>query len=223
MDDQGPSSRRAFFRLGLAKLIDQAAELAKPLGEAAKHFSSAMGQADSANPSTPADSSQALWLRPPGAISEKDFLTKCTRCGDCVRACPASAIKVQDGYAGSAPFIDPDTQACVMCDSLACMPACPTGALLPTARFDIDMGTAVWRDEQCLLTEGQDCQKCVDICPMGTAAIERVGMIESPEGKKHGGEIQVHPLACTGCGLCQNACPTTPKAVWVIAKMARER
>ncbi|MBP1773199.1 MAG: hypothetical protein H6P99_2362, partial [Holophagaceae bacterium] len=31
-------------------------------------------------------------LRPPGALEELEFLTKCTRCDKCVRACPENAI-----------------------------------------------------------------------------------------------------------------------------------
>ena len=31
-------------------------------------------------------------LRPPGALDELAFLTKCTRCDKCVRACPENAI-----------------------------------------------------------------------------------------------------------------------------------
>src|SRR6266545_3876887 len=28
------------------------------------------------------------WLRPPGAVAEELFLDRCTRCGDCLPACP---------------------------------------------------------------------------------------------------------------------------------------
>src|SRR5712692_5474906 len=28
------------------------------------------------------------WLRPPGAVDEELFLDRCTRCGDCLPACP---------------------------------------------------------------------------------------------------------------------------------------
>ncbi|MCP4072342.1 MAG: hypothetical protein GY742_11465 [Hyphomicrobiales bacterium] len=31
-------------------------------------------------------------MRPPFAIEEFDFLTKCTRCHDCIEACPHQAI-----------------------------------------------------------------------------------------------------------------------------------
>ena len=33
-------------------------------------------------------------LRPPGALDEKDFLSSCIKCGQCVQVCPVQAIKV---------------------------------------------------------------------------------------------------------------------------------
>ena len=32
------------------------------------------------------------YLRPPGALPELGFLAACTRCGDCIPACPVQAI-----------------------------------------------------------------------------------------------------------------------------------
>ena len=35
-----------------------------------------------------AKAKEGVALRPPGALPEKDFLAACTRCGQCVQACP---------------------------------------------------------------------------------------------------------------------------------------
>ena len=35
-----------------------------------------------------------LILRPPGALSEKDFLATCIKCGMCVEACPFDTLKL---------------------------------------------------------------------------------------------------------------------------------
>ena len=35
-----------------------------------------------------AKAKEGIALRPPGALPEKDFLAACTRCGQCVQACP---------------------------------------------------------------------------------------------------------------------------------------
>jgi ferredoxin-type protein NapG len=72
-------------------------------------------------------------LRPPGALDEKDFLSSCIKCGQCVQVCPVSAIKLADlldGFGVGTPYIDPRQQACdFSCDAVQCILACPTGSL----------------------------------------------------------------------------------------------
>ncbi len=149
------------------------------------------------------------WLRPPGAIPELQLATTCDHTGECVRACPAQCIKIEPTTAGGLPHIDVDAMPCVVCDGLYCMHACPTGALVPTSLADIDMGTAVWHEEKCLRSHGDDCSICVDECPIGNVAIELV------EGK-----VNVIEAGCIGCGVCQNRCPTEPKSITVTRSVA---
>lgn len=72
--------------------------------------------------------------RPPWAIDESQFLTLCTRCGDCFKACPNGLIKPADRpeYDGSpiagTPVLDLACGQCSYCGS--CARACPTGALI---------------------------------------------------------------------------------------------
>ena len=41
------------------------------------------------------------WLiRPPGSLAEDDFLTRCIRCGECMKICPANAIQPTTTEAG---------------------------------------------------------------------------------------------------------------------------
>lgn len=72
-------------------------------------------------------------IRPPGALSEKDFLSSCIKCGQCVQVCPVEAIKladINDGFGLGSPYIDVRQQACdFSCDGLQCVLACPTGSL----------------------------------------------------------------------------------------------
>ncbi|MEM7263187.1 MAG: 4Fe-4S dicluster domain-containing protein, partial [Planctomycetota bacterium] len=145
-------------------------------------------------------------LRPPGALPEEEFLDRCLSSGLCITSCPVTAIKFgasDDPLMDEKPFIDPETQACVVCDDLSCMAACPTGALLSQSREEINMGLAVVHDEICLRTQGEDCQICVDKCPLGRDAIEI---------PYEGGAVLVHEDGCTGCGVCQMYCPTEPRA-----------
>jgi ferredoxin-type protein NapG len=208
--DDAPMDRRKFFRRGLSELIRPLASAISPLERVARKI----GEMESAPASrTIGKIAPNLWLRPPGAIAEKQFVQTCDRSNKCVEACPAKCIKLEPGGKNGAgvPYIEIDSAACVVCDGLYCMHVCPSGALVPTSINDIDMGTAVWHEESCTRNGGSDCQICVDECPLGEMAIT-----------VKGAEIEVKPLGCIGCGMCQHFCPTAPKSISVIPKAAKE-
>lgn len=74
----------------------------------------------------------ATILRPPGAVSEKDFLAKCTKCGLCVTACPYKALvlaKPGEEQPIGTPYFAMRESPCRMCRDIPCTIACPTGAL----------------------------------------------------------------------------------------------
>ena len=156
-------------------------------------------------------------LRPPGALEEHDFLDRCLSSGHCVNACPVSAIKMgrsDDPREDEKPFIDPESQACVVCDELSCMNVCPSGALLPVPKEEIRMGMAIVETDVCLRSSGEDCQICVDKCPLGAVAISI---------PYEGATIHVHDPGCTGCGVCQMYCPTEPRAIRIEPDSERNR
>ena len=109
-------------------------------------------------------------LRPPGALDEFEFLTKCTRCDKCVRACPENAIFKAGPGAGLAlktPTIDPRSIPCFLCTTLPCIPECDDGALVwPTfTRADgtkiegpkaVRMGTARIKQSLCVTWDTGD-------------------------------------------------------------------
>jgi len=67
----------------------------------------------------------------PGALDELEFLTKCTRCDKCMRACPENAILLAPPSAGLAlrtPYIDPRSVPCFLCTTL---PASPPARMRP--------------------------------------------------------------------------------------------
>lgn len=184
---QADPGRRAFFRESFAKLI-------RPLGDL---IESRMGLLP-----------ERKLLRPPGALPEAEFLDTCFRCGSCVEVCPADAIfslKQGDAKVADTPVIDPDLAACVVCDDLACMKVCPSGALKLVAGAElIRMGVARVDQALCVRTSGEDCTLCIDQCPMGSSALRTVGT--GPPFVLDG---------CVGCGVCQHVCPTKPKAIVV--------
>ncbi|UCD29750.1 MAG: 4Fe-4S dicluster domain-containing protein [Planctomycetota bacterium] len=186
--DNKPHDRRQMFRLGLKKLMVPIANYIE----------------DRFN--VPLAGIRTV-LRPPGALSEKDFLETCYRCGNCIDVCPARAIRVissEDMDQTGTPYIDPDLAACVVCEELACMKACPSGALKSVDDPNqIEMGCARVERESCIRSRGENCRLCVEKCPMGTSAID----------VDEEGEIAVKQDGCVGCGTCQFFCPTTPKSI----------
>ena len=189
------SSRRLFLRHGLQSIARNAIDAAGALRGHGKAVERSV-------------------LRPPGAIAEADFLDTCYRCGNCVEACPANAIRPlasADEALHGTPYIDPDISPCVICDELACMPACPSGALkVVAAPTMIRMGTARVMFDLCSRTHGDECTVCVDMCPIGKNAITVGG----------DGAIAVHQNGCTGCGVCQQQCPARPRAIHIMPVQA---
>jgi ferredoxin-type protein NapG len=210
MSDSKPVNRRAFFRAGLRELLKPLVSAVEPVEEAVRQ----LGALETARHAKPRSVSLPVWLRPPGALPEREFLDTCSRCGACVQVCPAQCIKIDSGgtQGRGFPYINADFMACVVCETLACMQHCPSGALVPTALADIDMGTAEWREQTCLRASGEDCTICIDHCPIGIVAIEL-----------RAGKVHVIEDGCIGCGVCQHDCPTTPKSIVVIPKMARSQ
>src|SRR5438105_4041700 len=192
-----PHGRRQFFTAGFARLIGSISEVVE------KRLPFELPQ-------------YRPVLRPPGALPEKDFLATCFRSGSCADACPAHAIALRTADAGESqrgtPYIDPDLSACVVCDELACMKVCPSGALRLVGRLHIRIGLARLSEKECLRSGGENCTICIDRCPLGETAIRiddgRV-RVSAPadDGPERLGE------GCVGCGICQYYCPTTPKAI----------
>jgi ferredoxin-type protein NapG len=152
-------------------------------------------------------------LRPPGALKdaqlgERDFLSACIKCGQCVQVCPVEAIKLADladGFGIGVPYIEARAQACdFSCDGLQCVLACPTGALTHDLNYPAEtrMGFArLARPDACLAIQGKGFK----------------GQARGPEFK---GELRYrevdrwnpipvadHPYDLELCDLCMRECP----------------
>lgn len=138
-------------------------------------------------------------LRPPWALAENDFLHACTRCGDCVRACPTHVVTDRDaGY----PSIDFSAGECTFCGE--CAAACRTGALKRA------QGQPAWParaaiGEQCLAQRKIECRICGDQCEARAIRFPlKAGGIAVPV---------LDSSSCTGCGACVASCPAAAISV----------
>ena len=151
-------------------------------------------------------------LRPPGALSEADFLAACSRCGLCVRDCPYDTLSLAvpgEDVATGTPFFTAREIPCEMCEDIPCVAACPTGALDPglTDIGKAKMGVAVLVDEEhCLNALGLRCDVCYRVCPVIDQAIT-LEMRHNPRSGHHAIFLPVvHAEFCTGCGKCEKSC-----------------
>jgi ferredoxin len=146
-------------------------------------------------------------LRMPGAQNESEFLAACSRCGECVRTCPVGCIKpmgLEGGFQKLVtPRFYPRTAGCIFdqCDQ-ACARVCPVSAIERQKPEDVKIGVAGVNKRTCLGWKGKPCLVCQERCRFN--AIEANGLRPSILKDK-----------CTGCGACEETCPTEPTSIRV--------
>ena len=168
------------------------------------------------------------WIRPPFAIKELDFLLSCSRCGDCVQACPHEVIFPLSARLGAkvvgTPALDLLSKGCHLCEEWPCVQACGEPALsLPELEDAIPSvehaGTRITEAadrllppkmaqlavniQTCLPYQGPECGACNNSCPVpGALTFE-------------GTRPVINDQLCVGCGLCREACIVDPAAITV--------
>jgi ferredoxin len=128
-------------------------------------------------------------IRPPGALSEKEFIKRCLKCGQCMRICPTNVIQPAGIDSGLTNLWTPvmnnriGSSACQL-DCVACGYMCPTSAIRPLTLAEklgkgnfadkgpIKLGTAFVDRARCLpWTFNVPCIVCQENCPVSPKAI----------------------------------------------------
>ena len=140
-------------------------------------------------------------VRPPGALTEPEFLARCQRCLRCVDACQPAALSVAhlgDGLGNvGTPVLSIDK--CIRC--MDCVRACPSGALSKVSEKDLRMGVVVINKDACLTyLNKRRCRNCVNACRKYKAIKLEKRRWPVVDAEK-----------CTGCGDCLNRCPEKDK------------
>ncbi|MDY6881663.1 MAG: 4Fe-4S binding protein, partial [Thermodesulfobacteriota bacterium] len=162
-------------------------------------------------------------IRPPGALPEIDFLARCTRCGECMAACPTNTLQpiwLDAGFIGLfSPSLNLRRRYCSP-DCRICSEVCPTHAirvLSPDERVWAKTGTAMVIRSKCLAWEQQkSCMVCDEVCPYKAVEFK----------KEPGNKVpvpQVREERCAGCGYCEHFCPAQNRSAIVVTPMGALR
>jgi ferredoxin-type protein NapG len=158
------------------------------------------------------DPKKRRYIRPPGALKEKEFLALCTRCDECVKACPHYSIgKLNKDFdiADGTPIIRPEETPCYLCEGLPCISACKEGALVEVKdKEDVEMGKAYINESNCMAFGAQFCEQCVRNCPIPDAMY------------MEDNKPVIRKEKCVGCGVCVTVCKTVnqPIAIKIVAE-----
>ncbi len=177
-------------------------------------------------------------IRPPGALDEEAFLSRCITCGACSASCPTGVIASDFGKTGLGGLFTPVLNmrhgwcepSCIRCGEV-----CPTSALsllAPEAKqtigkpAEVTIGTAFMDRGRCLpWAMNTPCIVCEEMCPTSPKAIE----FETVQSKdREGNTITLQrpviiPGLCTGCGLCENRCPVGGQAAIRVSSVGESR
>jgi ferredoxin len=181
-------------------------------------------------------------LRPPGALDEEYFLSRCIRCGECMKVCPNNALHPAVSEAGIeglwTPVLVPRIGYCETSCTL-CSQVCPTGAIwkitekekgwsgdVDRAGKPVRLGTAFYDRGRCLpWAMATDCIVCEEWCPTSPKAIylQPTEVVDAAGNSKEVKQPYLDPARCVGCGACEYACPVQGRPAVYVTSVGESR
>lgn len=171
-------------------------------------------------------------IRPPGAVEEREFLTRCIRCGECMKVCIKNAIHptlMEAGLEGLwSPYLKMQLGYCEFNCTL-CTQVCPTGAiqeLTTEQKHQTKIGLAFFDKNRCIpFTLGRDCIVCEEVCPTPKKAIifEEVEVTDPAGNRVVVKQPRIDPHLCVGCGMCEYVCPLVDKPGVYVTSIGESR
>jgi polyferredoxin len=181
-------------------------------------------------------------LRPPGSLDEEFFLSRCVRCGECMKVCPNNALQpalTEAGVEGLwTPVLVPRLGYCET-SCVLCSQVCPTGAIweitpkekgwsvdISSAAKPVRLGTAFYDRGRCLpWAMATDCIVCEEWCPTSPKAVylRPAEVIDAAGNVKQVKQPYLDPSRCVGCGACEHACPVQDRPAVYVTSVGESR
>ena len=181
-------------------------------------------------------------LRPPGSVDEEFFLSRCVRCGECMKVCPNNALQpalTEAGIEGLwTPVLVPRLGYCET-SCVLCSQVCPTGAIreitakekgwsvdISSAAKPVRLGTAFYDRGRCLpWAMATDCIVCEEWCPTSPKAVylRPAEVIDAAGDVKQVKQPYLDPSKCVGCGACEHACPVQDRPAVYVTSVGESR
>jgi MauM/NapG family ferredoxin protein len=162
-------------------------------------------------------------IRPPGALPEPEFLSRCVRCGECMRACLTNTLQPDWHRAGLeglwAPHMSLRHAACEQTCKV-CGHVCPTEAIRPLSldeKQHAKVGTAYIDRNRCLpWSQDHRCLICDEQCPYNAIVFKQ-------DAQHHVKLPVVNPRKCNGCGQCEDKCPVLGESAIIVVPQGELR
>lgn len=178
-------------------------------------------------------------IRPPGSLSEDDFVRRCIKCGECMRVCPTNVLQpaiLESGFEGLwTPLLINKIGYCEY-NCVLCSQVCPTGAIVPLNiaqkvgkppyREPVRLGTAFYDRGRCLpWAMNTECIVCEEVCPTSPKAIWfEIADIPLRNGTRKQLKLpHLDPALCVGCGICENKCPVHDRPAVRVSSIGETR